>query len=180
MKSGRYGNFPGGEVFWTPYDLNGTYLGDVVINVDQSYIIGSKKPLIVEIKHGFYKIKSGPAKILKAFAKRRKESRKLISLYEKNKSMPKSVINIYKKNFNRVGEIAINTNPKAKLSRYLIETEKIARMMHIALGSGYEPSRETTYHCDIVLNCPRQKMDIWVETPKGETIWIMRKGKHVV
>ncbi len=180
MKSGRYGNFPGGEVFWTPHDLNGTYIGDVVINVDQSYVIGSKKPFVVKIRHGYYKVKSGPAKILKALTKRKKESRKLINLYEKNKSMPKSVINTYKKNFDRVGEIAINTNPKAKLSRYLIETEKIARMMHIALGSGYEPNRETTYHCDIVLNCPRQKMDIWVETPKGETIWIMRKGKHVV
>ncbi|MAG21695.1 MAG: hypothetical protein CL943_00115 [Candidatus Diapherotrites archaeon] len=180
VNHGRYGNFPGGEVFWTPYDLNGTYVGDVVINVDQSYIIGNKKPFVVEIKHGRYKVKSGQKKIVNAFNKRKRDSWKMIKLYEKSKSMPKTIINTYKKNFDRVGEIAINTNPKAKISRYLIETEKLARMMHIALGSGYEPNRESTYHCDIVLNCPRQKVDMWVETPKGKEIWIMKKGKLVV
>lgn len=180
MKNGRYGNFPGGEVFWTPYDLNGTYVGDVVINIDQSYVIGNNKPIVIKIKHGHYKVKSGPKKILNALKKRKSESKKLIGLYEKNKSVPKNIINIYKKNFDMVGEIAINTNPKARLSRYLIETEKLARMMHIALGSGYEPNRESTYHCDIVLNCPRQKVDMWVITPKKEKLWIMKKGKLVV
>ncbi len=180
LKNGRYGNFPGGEVFWTPYDLNGTFIGDVVINIDQSYVIGNKKPLIVKIKHGHYKVLSGPKKIIKALNKRKSESWKLIKMYEENRVLPKSMIKSYKKNFDMVGEIAINTNPRARLSRYLIETEKLARMMHIALGSGYEPQRETTYHCDIVLNCPRQKVDIWVVTPTKETLWIMRKGKLVV
>jgi len=180
MKSGRYGNFPGGEVFWTPYGLNGTYIGDVVINVDQSYVIGNKNPLVVKIKDGKYRVVSGPKKILAALKKRKSEAKKMINILAKSKSTPKSIINTYRRNFDMVGEFAINTNPKAKLSRYLIETEKIAKMMHIALGSGYEPSRETTYHSDIVLNCPRQKVDIWVETPKKEIIWIMRKGNLVV
>ena len=94
--------------------------------------------------------------------------------------MPKQIINTYKKNFNKVGAIALHTNPKARLSRDLIETEKLAKMMHIALGSGYEPSRETTYHCDIVLNCPRQGIDIWAETRSGKELWIMRNGRLVV
>jgi len=180
VNHGRYGNFPGGEVFWTPYGMHGTYIGDVVINVDQSYVIGNSNPIVVEIRDTHYKVKSGPKKILDALSKHKRESRKIINLFEKNKSMPKSTIKNYRKNFEKVGELAINTNPKARLSRYLIETEKIARMMHIALGSGYEPSRETTYHCDIVLNCPRQKVDIWVTTPKNKVLWIMKKGRLVV
>lgn len=180
INHGRYGNFPGGEVFWTPYDLNGTYMGDVVINIDQSYVIGNQKPLVVKIEHGHYKVKSGPRHIVNALRKRKKESWEMIKLYEKSGSLPKSIINSYKKNFDMVGEIAINTNPKARLSRYLIEAEKIAKMMHIALGSGYEPGRETLYHCDIVLNCPRQKVDIWAITPARSRAWIMRKGNLVV
>jgi leucyl aminopeptidase (aminopeptidase T) len=62
----------------------------------------------------------------------------------------------------------------------LIETEKLARMIHIALGSGYEPERETLYHCDIVINNPRQKMDIFGTDEKGKEHWLIRKGKFVV
>ncbi len=177
--SGRYGNFPGGEVFLTPHKMDGTFVGDVVINIDQSYVIGGKQPLVVEVKNGTYKILSGSRKIVNAFKKRKRESWKMIGLFEKNKSMPRNMVASLRKNFNRVGEFAINTNPKARLSRYLIETEKMARMIHIALGSGYEPGRETTYHCDIVINCPRQKLDIYTIDPKGRQNWIIKKGKMV-
>jgi hypothetical protein len=180
VRCGRYGNFPGGEVFLTPYNLSGRFVGDIVISIDQSYVIGNKEPLVVDIRRGHYRVVAGPKKILKALEKRKKESWRLIRLYEKNKSMPKSITRTFKRNFDMVGEIAINTNPKARLSRYLIETEKLARMMHIALGSGYEPKRETTYHCDIVLDCPRQRVDMWVVTPSGKELWIMRRGKLVV
>jgi leucyl aminopeptidase (aminopeptidase T) len=180
QKNGRYGNFPGGEVFITPHKMNGTFVGDVVIAIDQSYVIGSKSPLVVSIKDGHYRILSGPKHILKAFNKRKKEAWQLIKEFEKKKSMPKQITDSYKNNFDRVGEFAINTNPKARLSRYLIETEKLARMIHIALGSGYEPDRETLYHCDIVINNPRQKMDIFGITPKGEMLWIIKQGKFAV
>jgi len=180
VKAGRYGNFPGGEVFFTPDKMNGTFVGDVVIAIDQSYIIGEKQPLVVKVKNGHYKIISGPKKILKAFNKRKREAWHLIKEMEKNKTLPKKIIASYKKNFDRVGEFAINTNPNARLSRYLIETEKLAKMMHIALGSGYEPDRETLYHCDIVLNNPRQKMNIFGTDKKGKEHWIIRNGKFVV
>lgn len=180
VNAGRYGNFPGGEVFFTPHRMDGTFVGDVVINIDKSYIIPQKKPIVVSVRNGHYKMVSASPEIKKAFEKRKKESWKFIGMLEKNKSTPQSIINCMRKNFDRVGEFAVNTNPKARLSRYLIETEKLAKMMHIALGSGYEPSRETTYHCDIVINAPRQKMDLWGTDEKGKEHWIIKKGNFVV
>lgn len=180
VKAGRYGNFPGGEVFLTPHKMDGIFVGDVVIAIDQSYVIDQNNPLVVSVKNGTYKILSGPKKILKAFAKRKKESWKRIKEFEKTGALPKSEIASYKRNFERVGEFAVNTNPKARLSRYLIETEKLAKMMHIALGAGYEPGRETTYHCDIVINNPRQKMNIYGIDAQGKEHWIIKKGKFVI
>jgi len=179
-KSGRYGNFPGGEVFFTPHKMDGTFVGDVVIAIDKSYIIPQNNPMVVSVKDGKYKLLSASSEIKKAFEKRKKESWQLIGILEKNKSSPKSIIQSMRKNFGRVGEFAVNTNPKARLSRYLIETEKLAKMMHIALGSGYEPNRETTYHCDIVINAPRQKIDLWGIDKKGKEHWVIKKGNFVV
>lgn len=178
--SGRYGNFPGGEVFFTPHKMDGVFVGDVVISIDKSYVIPNSDPMVVSIKNGHYRLLSASREIKNAFNKRKKESKKMIDLYEKNKSMPPKIIKGLRENFDRVGEFAVNTNPKARLSRYLIETEKLAKMMHIALGSGYEPGRETTYHCDIVINAPRQKMDLWGVDKKGKEHWIIKKGKFVV
>ncbi|MDD5148713.1 MAG: hypothetical protein PHH08_04585, partial [Candidatus ainarchaeum sp.] len=180
VKAGRYGNFPGGEVFLTPHKMDGIFIGDIVIAIDQSYIIGDKNPLVVKVKNGKYKILSGPPNIIRAFERRKKEARRLIGEMQKTGSVPKSIIASYKRNFENVGEFAVNTNPNARLSRYLIETEKLARMIHIALGSGYEPGRETLYHCDIVINNPRQKMDIYGKGPDGKEHWIIRRGKFVI
>jgi hypothetical protein len=178
--AGRYGNFPGGEVFVTPHRVDGTFVGDVVISVDKSYVIPKNNPLVISVKGGKYKVKSGSKKIVSALNKRKRDSWKMLAIFEKNKSMPKKLINNLRRNFNNLGEFAVNTNPKARLSRYLIETEKLANMMHIALGAGYEPGRETTYHCDIVINAPKQKIDLWGVGPKGKEHWIIKKGKFVV
>ena len=180
VKAGRYGNFPGGEVFFTPHKMDGTFVGDVVISIDKSYVIPNSDPMVVSVKNGHYRLLKASKIIKTAFNKRKGESKKIINLFEKNKSMPAKQIKEWRKNFDRVGEFAVNTNPKARLSRYLIETEKLANMMHIALGSGYEPGRETMYHMDIVINAPRQKIDLYGIDPKGKEHWVIRNGKFVV
>jgi leucyl aminopeptidase (aminopeptidase T) len=181
IRAGSFANFPSGEAFVTPDAMEGVMVGDVVINIDQSYVIPENAPIVVSFsrKKG-YKIIKASAKIRKEMAKQLSEGRERIRNYEKCGSLPKEVIEIYKKNFKQVGEFAVNTNPKAKLCDYLIVNEKIANMIHVALGLGFEPDRKTVYHWDIVVNAPKQKMDIFGVDKKKKVRWVLKKGKFVV
>ena len=116
----------------------------------------------------------------RAMSRERREGREKIRNYKKNRSLPKEIIETYSRNFWSVGEFAINTNPKAKLCRYLIVNEKIARMIHVALGMGYEPDKKTVYHWDIVVNSPRQKLDIYGIDKRKKIHWIIKKGDFVI
>ena len=180
IKAGTMANIPGGEAFMTPETMKGTFVGDVVISIDQSYLLSEKEPLIVETYGKGYKIISGPKEIIQKFEKKKSEAWQNIVNLEKHKSLPKETIELKKKNFNNVGEFAINTNPNAKLCDYLIVNEKIARMIHIALGSGFEPDTATEYHTDIVINAPRQKLDIYGIGKDGKEHWIIKNGEFVV
>ncbi|MAE42696.1 hypothetical protein CMO93_02910 [Candidatus Woesearchaeota archaeon] len=180
IKAGTMANLPGGEAFVTPEYVKGTFVGDVVISIDQSYLLSEKNPLVIETYGDGYKVISGQKEIIEKFEEKKKDAWEMIMNMEKNKSAPKELIELKKANFNRVGEFAINTNPNAKLCNYLIVNEKIARMIHIALGSGFEPDRSTEYHTDIVINSPRQKLDIYGIDKEGNKLWIIKKGEFVV
>ena len=180
IKAGTYANFPSGEAFVTPASVKGLMVGDVVINIDRSYVIPDKSPIIVKFNGNSYKVIKAPMNILKTMRKEWGEARQRVRDYEKNKSLPKEIVGVYKKNFWNIGEFAINTNPKAKLCNYLIVNEKIARMIHIALGSGFDAKRKTVYHWDIVVNSPRQKLDIYGVDKKNKIHWVIRKGEFAV
>jgi len=180
IKAGMYANFPSGEAFITPGTMKGIMVGDVVINIDRSRVIPEKNPIVVKFNERGYEVINADPRIWDVMKKEKKEAWQKIIDYEKNKSLPKEIIEIYKKNFNKVGEFAINTNPKAKLCDYLIVNEKIARMIHVALGSGFEADRKTTYHWDIVVNSPRQKLDIYGIDKNKKQHWIIKKGEFVV
>lgn len=181
IKAGTYANFPSGEAFVTPENIEGIMVGDVVINVNQSYVIPKNMPIVVSFnREKGYKIIKAPSKIKKEMKKQLDEGRERIRNFEKTKSLPKEIIDIYKRNFKRVGEFAVNTNPKAKLCNYLIVNEKIAKMIHVALGLGFEPDRKTVYHWDIVVNSPRQKLDIYGIDKKHKIHWVIKKGNLVV
>ncbi|MBI2661687.1 hypothetical protein HYX09_05495 [Candidatus Woesearchaeota archaeon] len=180
IKAGNMANIPGGEAFLTPESIRGKFVGDVVIHVDQSYVLNPKNPIVVECYGDSYKIIAGPEGIIKKLNERKDEAMKLLLESEKHKSIPQEIIDIKKKNFQRIGEFAINTNPKARLCEYLIVNEKIARMMHIALGSGFEPDRDSIYHMDIVFNAPRQMLDVYGIDSKGDEHWILKEGEFAV
>jgi len=180
IKSGLYANFPSGEAFVTPEKIEGTIVGDVVINVDQSYRLNDNEPIVLKCENYNYKILKGPSSIMGKIAKEKKDVMKKILSIEKSKALPKSMTDMYKRCFNYIGEFAINLNPKAKVCDYLIVNEKIARMMHVALGSGFEPDRKTLYHWDMVINSPRQKMDVYGVDSKGKEYWVIKKGDFVV
>ena len=180
IKAGNMANIPGGEAFVTPEYVKGQFIGDVVISIDQSYILNGNNPIIVNCFGNSYKVVKGPKDILKKFEEKKKESWKKLIEQEKNKSLPKEIIDTNKKNFDNIGEFAINTNPKAELCNYLIVNEKIANMLHIALGSGFEADRATYYHTDIVIDSPRQRFDVYGVDKNGKKYWIHKKGKFVV
>lgn len=177
--AGCMGNIPGGEAFVTPESVKGTFVGDVVIAIDQSYPLSPEDPFVVECTGNDYKVIAAPKETLQKFNKKKEESWKLLMESKKHESLPKEIIEMKEKNFDNIGEFAINTHPKAKLCDYLIVNEKIARMMHIALGSGYEEDRSTEYHMDIVFDAPRQKLDVYGIDQKGNEHWILKKGNFV-
>ena len=176
IKAGTMANLPGGEAFVTPEYVKGTIVGDVVISIDQSYLLSDKDPLVIKSDGKKYKIISGPKDIIKKLQEKKKEAWEMILNQERFKSQPQEIVDLKKKNFNMINEFAINTNPSAKLCDYLIVNEKIARMIHVALGSGFEPDRATEYHTDIVINSPRQKMNIMVLMIKARSIGSLGKG----
>jgi hypothetical protein len=177
--AGSMANLPGGEMFVTPEYVKGTIAGDVVISIDQSYPLSPQEPIVIDARGHSYRIKSGPKDIIDKFKKKKAEAWRQILSQEKNGSIPAELIRLKKKNFERIGEFAINTNPKAELSGYLIVDEKIANMIHIALGSGFEPDRATEYHTDIVIDARRQKLDIYGESGKVRR-YILKQGRFVV
>ncbi|MBU0615304.1 MAG: hypothetical protein KJ601_04385 [Nanoarchaeota archaeon] len=180
IKAGAFANFPSGEAFITPSGMSGVMVGDVVINVDASYRIPKNQPIVVAFDEKGYKVVKAPKRIFDIMKRELKEARQKIRDYEKSESLPKEIINMYKKNFNLIGEFAINTNPKAKLCDYLIVNEKIARMIHVALGSGFESHRKTLYHWDIVIDSPAQKLDIYGIDKQKKVHWVIKKGEFVV
>ena len=175
-------NLPGGESFITPEWIEGKISGDVVISIDDSYRLSEKEPLVIKGlgKEKGYQIESGPKNIIKKIKEKKKEAWDRLIEQEKNKSLPKKIIDLKKNNFENFGEFAINTNPNAKLCDYLIVNEKIANMIHIALGSGFDADKSTEYHYDVVINSKKQKLDIYGVTEDKKEIWIIKKGKFVI
>ncbi|MDO8480536.1 MAG: hypothetical protein Q7S65_01830, partial [Nanoarchaeota archaeon] len=146
LYAGTSGNIPAGEAFLTPEYVEGTFVGDIVVNIDNSYRLDDKNPLVIQCSGNSWKALTGPKKILSTLKRSMQESLKGLLIQEKNKSLPSEIIKLKKKNFLNIGEFAINTNPKAELCDYLIVNEKIAGMIHLALGSGFDSDRSTVYH----------------------------------
>ncbi|MFH0874310.1 MAG: hypothetical protein V1859_00070 [archaeon] len=177
---GMMANIPGGEAYTTPEYVKGKIVGDVVISLDKSYMLSAKHPIVIVVNNNKYKLIGGEKRIIEKILEKRKESWEKIIIQEKNNSIPSEIIELKKKNFDSIGEFAINTNPKARLCNYLIVNEKIANMIHVALGSGFEPDKATEYHSDIVIDAPRQKLDIFGLDENKKEYWILKKGKFVI
>ena len=102
-KTGTMANLPGGESFVTPEYIEGVFYGDVVINIDDSYPLSAKNPLVVRFNKKGYVVEKGPKKILAKLEEKKKEAWDRLIEQEKNKSLPQSIINLKKKNFNGIG-----------------------------------------------------------------------------
>jgi len=172
---GMFANFPGGEVYFTPDTIDGTFVVDETMAIDQSYTLDT--PLIIKIEAGVVKEITGNQQLLTILLREKEKSKQRLTHLEEKEALPVKVLQGYKDNFDRVGEWGLGTNSHAKVpSNYLIEAEKADRTIHLALGSGYEPDRATLYHWDAVAG-RNQNLTITALTSDGKEIPILVEGE---
>src|SRR5246127_2574272 len=152
----KWGNLPGGEIFTTPGEVNGTFVIDGVVGDYLCSKFGNleKTPLTVRIKNN---------RLTEAHS----ENRELEDDFWKYTHTDE--------NSDRVGAFAIGTNIDLKdVIGQILQDEKYPGV-HIAFGSPYGAHTgadwDSTTHIDVV----GRKFNIWVDD-----LQIMREGKFLV
>jgi len=152
----KWGNLPGGEIFTTPGEVNGTFVIDGVVGDYLCAKFGNlqENPLTVRIKGN---------RLTEAHS----ENRELESDFWKYTHTDE--------NSDRVGEFAIGTNIDLKdVIGEILQDEKYPGV-HIAFGNPYGAHTgadwDSTTHIDVV----GRKFNIWVDDEQ-----IMREGKFLV
>jgi len=156
ISSEKWGNLPGGEIFTTPGEVNGTFVIDGVVG---DYLCSK-----------FGNLKNNPLTI------RMKENR-LTEAHSANRELETDFWNYTHTDANsdRVGEFAIGTNIGLKnLIGEILQDEKYPGV-HIAFGNPYGAHTgadwDSTTHIDVV----GRQFNIWVDDQQ-----IMRDGKFLV
>jgi leucyl aminopeptidase (aminopeptidase T) len=152
----KWGNLPGGEIFTSPGEVNGTFVVDGVVGdyLCARYGILDKTPLTIEIAKNRITACSSQNKELEA------------EFWEYTHR---------DENSDRVGEFAIGTNiGLTRLIGNILQDEKFPGI-HIAFGDPYgahtgAPWSSTT-HIDVV----GQRFNIWLDEEQ-----IMREGKFLL
>jgi aminopeptidase len=152
----KWGNLPGGEVFTTPGEVNGTFVIDGVVGDYLCAKFGDLKgnPLTIQVK-----------------------GNRLVSAESRNQELRDDfwAYTHTDENSNRVGEFAIGTNIELKdVIGEILQDEKYPGV-HIAFGNPYGAHTgadwDSTTHIDVV----GRKFNIWVDDEQ-----IMREGKFLV
>jgi aminopeptidase len=152
----KWGNLPGGEIFTTPGEVNGTFVIDGVVGDYLCAKFGDLKenPLTVKVKGN---------RLTEAHS----ENRELEDDFWKYTHTDE--------NSDRVGEFAIGTNIDLKeVIGEILQDEKYPGV-HIAFGNPYGAHTgaqwDSTTHIDVV----GRKFNIWVDEQQ-----IMKQGKFLV
>jgi aminopeptidase len=152
----KWGNLPGGEIFTTPGEVNGTFVIDGVVGDYLCARFGSLKetPLTIRMK-----------------------GNRLTEAHSENRELESEFWNYTHtdKNSDRVGEFAIGTNIGLKdLIGQILQDEKYPGV-HIAFGNPYGAHTgadwDSTTHIDVV----GRKFNIWVDDQQ-----IMQEGKFLI
>ena len=152
----KWGNLPGGEIFTTPGEVNGTFVIDGVVGDYLCAKFGSLKdtPLTVRMK-----------------------ANRLIEAHSENRELETDFWKYTHTddNSDRVGEFAIGTNIDLKdVIGQILQDEKYPGV-HIAFGNPYGAHTgadwDSTTHIDVV----GRKFNIWVDDEP-----IMREGKFLM
>jgi len=152
----KWGNLPGGEVFTTPGEVNGTFVIDGVVGDYLCAKFGDLKsnPLTIQVK-----------------------GNRLIEAHSANKELKDDfwAYTHTDENSNRVGEFAIGTNIELKdVIGQILQDEKYPGV-HIAFGNPYGQHTGAEWYSSTHIDVVGRDFDIWVD---GEQI--MRGGRFLI
>jgi leucyl aminopeptidase (aminopeptidase T) len=152
----KWGNLPGGEVFTSPYSLNGVFVCDGVVGDYLCAKYGDLKqtPLTIEMREArIVDLQCDNQELLNEFA-----------AYTRTDE-----------NSNRVGEFAIGTNLAVKnVIGNILQDEKIPGI-HIAFGHPYNEHTGQTWNSTTHIDCVGRDFDIWLDDEA-----LMRDGQFLV
>ena len=152
----KWGNLPGGEVFTTPGEVNGTFVIDGVVG---DYLCAK-----------FGDLKETPLTI------RVKENR-VVEAHSSNRELKDDfwAYTHTDENSDRVGEFAIGTNIELKdVIGQILQDEKYPGV-HIAFGNPYGAHTGAEWYSVTHIDVVGRKFDIWVDSEQ-----IMRGGQFLI
>lgn len=152
----KWGNLPGGEIFTTPGEVNGTFVIDGVVGDYLCERYGSLEatPLTVRIKEN-----------------------RLTEAYSENKELESSfwAYTHTDENSDRVGEFAIGTNIElTHVIGHILQDEKFPGI-HIAFGNPYGAHTGADWYSSTHIDVVGTRFDIWVDDQQ-----IMRDGRFLI
>jgi aminopeptidase len=152
----KWGNLPGGEVFTTPHEVNGTFVIDGVVGDYLCEQFGSlaDTPLTVEVKHN-----------------------RLVDAHSDNAALRDAFWRYTHtdENSDRVGEFAIGTNIElTHVIGNILQDEKFPGI-HIAFGNPYGVHTGAQWYSSTHIDVVGTRFDIWVDDQQ-----IMKDGKFLI
>ncbi len=152
----KWGNLPGGEVFTSPGEVNGTFVIDGVVGDWLCDRYGNLKdtPLTVRI-----------------------EKNRLVSAESTNQSLRDDfwAYTHTDENSDRVGEFAIGTNIQLReIIGHILQDEKFPGV-HIAFGNPYGAHTGADWYSSTHIDVVGAEFDIWVDDDK-----IMERGRFLI
>jgi aminopeptidase len=152
----KWGNLPGGEVFTTPGEVNGTFVIDGVVGDWLCAKFGSLReyPLTIRVK-----------------------GNRVVEAHSSNHDLESDFWSYTHtdENSDRVGEFAIGTNIELKdVIGQILQDEKYPGV-HIAFGNPYGAHTGAEWYSSTHIDVVGRKFDIWVDDEQ-----IMRDGKFLL
>src|SRR4051794_30219630 len=152
----KWGNLPGGEVFTSPGEVNGTFVIDGVVG---DYLCA---------KYGDLKDNPLTIKVV---------GNRVVEAHSENKELEQDFWKYTHtdENSDRVGEFAIGTNIEVKdVIGHILQDEKFPGI-HIAFGNPYGEHTGAKWYSSTHIDVVGRKFDIWVDEQQ-----IMKRGKFII
>lgn len=152
----KWGNLPGGEIFTSPFNSNGTFVVDGVVGdyLCQKYGDIEATPLTIEIENN-------------RIRDLRCENKELLEEFRAYTSTDE--------NSNRVGEFAVGTNTACtRVIGNILQDEKIPGI-HIAFGHPYAEHTGQSWISTTHIDCVGREFDIWFDDRQ-----VMAAGKFLL